>query len=319
MFNIENKFWEIMKKIFLIVFVISVRTVFTQTAFDFLRSDVSPRAAALAGAFTANYDDPNVVFYNPAGLNLLEGQQASFSYLKHLLDINSASLSYSRYVKEIGRLTGAVTYFNYGKFTKADEFGNKQGEFGAADLAFVAGFSNVIDTNFYYGVNTKFIYSGIDDKYSTAVAFDLGLLYYFPSSRWSIGFSVLNAGVQISSYAGVKENLPLDVRLGASKSLAHLPFTFYFSLNRLNESTNGLKNLFKYLTFGGELRVSKVLRLRLGFDSARREDLKISASAGLAGFNFGVGVKIRKYKLDYAFSSLGSIGGLHRIGLTTSF
>jgi len=58
----------------------------SQSVFDFLRMDVSPRAAALAGAFVANTDDPNLIFYNPAGLNLLTGQQVSFSYLKHLLD-----------------------------------------------------------------------------------------------------------------------------------------------------------------------------------------------------------------------------------------
>ncbi len=305
-------------KILIILFAI-VNVVYSQSVFDFLRLDVSPRAAAVAGAFVANYDDPNVLFYNPAGLNLLEGQQVSFSYLKHLLDINSASLSYSNYFEKIGRVSGAVMYINYGSFTKADEYGNKSGEFGAADIAFIASYSNVIDKNFYYGANVKFIYSGIDDKYSTAVASDLGLLYCFPSVRWAIGFSILNAGTQLSSYAGITESLPLDVRLGVSKTLAHLPFTFFFSLNKLNENTTNLSDRLKFFTLGGELKISKVLRLRFGFDNEKRQDLKIGASAGLAGFNLGVGVKIKGYRLDYAFSSLGSIGGLHRIGITTSF
>ena len=308
-----------MKKITLLLTFIFTSVLYSQTAFDFLRLDISPRAAALAGAFVSNTDDPNVIFYNPAGLNLIKGQQASFSYLKHLLDINSASLSYSRDVKGIGRISGAVAYINYGRFTKADEFGNKNGEFGAADLAFVAGYSNVLGKNFYYGASVKFIYSGIADRNSTAAAMDVGLLYYLPDSRWSFGFSALNAGFQLSSYAGIKEKLPLDVRLGASKTLAHLPFTFYFSLNKLNESTVNFKERLKFFSLGGELRISKVLRFRFGFDNEKRQELKIGTTAGLAGFNFGIGIKIKRYRFDYAFSSLGEIGSLHRMGVTTSF
>ncbi len=308
-----------MKKITLLLTFIFTSVLYSQTAFDFLRLDISPRAASLAGAFVSNTDDPNVIFYNPAGLNLIKGQQASFSYLKHLLDINSASLSYSRDVKGIGRISGAVAYINYGRFTKADEFGNKNGEFGAADLAFVAGYSNVLGKNFYYGASVKFIYSGIADRNSTAAAMDVGLLYYLPDSRWSFGFSALNAGFQLSSYAGIKEKLPLDVRLGASKTLAHLPFTFYFSLNKLNESTVNFKERLKFFSLGGELRISKVLRFRFGFDNEKRQELKIGTTAGLAGFNFGIGIKIKRYRFDYAFSSLGEIGSLHRMGVTTSF
>ena len=308
-----------MKKIILITLLVFSGTLYSQTVFDFLRMDVSPRAAALAGTFVANTDDPNVVFYNPAGLNLLQGRQVSFSYLKHLLDINSASVAYTQEVKGIGRLTGAVTYVNYGKFTKADEFGNKTGEFGAADIAFVAGYANEIDKNFYYGTNVKFIYSGIDNMSSTALAFDFGALYVFPESKWSIGFSALNAGFQISSYAGIKESLPLDVRLGAAKTLAHLPFTFYFSINKLNKNGVDFKERLKYFSLGGELRISKVLRFRFGYDNERRQDLKIVSGAGLAGLSIGVGIKIKTYRIDYAFSSLGSIGGLHRFGVTTSF
>lgn len=308
-----------MKKITLLLTFIFTSVLYSQTAFDFLRLDISPRAASLAGAFVSNTDDPNVIFYNPAGLNLIKGQQASFSYLKHLLDINSASLSYSRDVKGIGRISGAVAYINYGRFTKADEFGNKNGEFGAADLAFVAGYSNILGKNFYYGASVKFIYSGIADRNSTAAAMDVGLLYYLPDSRWSFGFSALNAGFQLSSYAGIKEKLPLDVRLGASKTLAHLPFTFYFSLNKLNESTVNFKERLKFFSLGGELRISKVLRFRFGFDNEKRQELKIGTTAGLAGFNFGIGIKIKRYRFDYAFSSLGEIGSLHRMGVTTSF
>ncbi len=68
---------------------------YSQNTFDFLRLDGSARAGALGGSFVSNNDDADVIFYNPAGLDLLEGNPASFSFVKHLMDINLASLSYS--------------------------------------------------------------------------------------------------------------------------------------------------------------------------------------------------------------------------------
>ena len=292
---------------------------YAQNIFEFLRLDMSPRAAAMGGSYVSNNDDPNVIFYNPAGIRLLENTPVSFSFLKHLMDINSASLSLSHEFDWIGRIGIGIQYINYGNFTEADEFGNRTGEFGAGELALLVGYANELDANFYYGANIKFIYSGIADRYSTGIAADLGLHYSIPDERWNFGFSILNMGTQINSYYNTEEELPLDIRMGFSKTLAHLPFTFYFSLNKLNEKQDNFVDRFKKFTFGGEIRLSNTIRFRLGYDNEKRKELKIGTTAGLAGFNFGVGVLVNKYNVDYAFSSMGSIGSLHRIGITTTF
>ena len=63
--------------------------------------------------------------------------------------------------------------------------------------------------------------------------------------------------------------------------------------------------------------MSKVIRLRLGYDNEKRREYKIGGTAGIAGFNLGIGILISKYNFDYSFSSLGSIGAFHRIGIST--
>jgi len=60
------------------------------------------------------------------------------------------------------------------------------------------------------------------------------------------------------------------------------------------------------------------LRLRLGYDNVKRQELTIGTLAGLAGFNAGLGAVIKGYSFDYGFSSLGTIGALHRISLATT-
>ena len=121
-------------------------SIFSQNTYDFLRLDLSARAAALGGTFVSNTDYPIVIFYNPAGLKMLSGSPVSFSFLKYLLDINFASITYSTELENIGRVAAGIKYVNYGKFTGADEFGNITGDYGAGEAAFVLGYSNVVMT-----------------------------------------------------------------------------------------------------------------------------------------------------------------------------
>jgi hypothetical protein len=283
-----------------------------------MRLDMSARAGALGGSFVSNNDDPDVIFYNPAGLQLLIDNPASFSFVKHLLDINLASLSYSTEFDDIGRFGAAVKYINYGSFEGADEFANRTGEFNAGEVAFILGYANQLDENFYYGANAKFIYSGIEKRSSTAIAFDVGLHYAVPSEQVNVGFAILNIGSQLTSYFDTKEDLPLDFVLGISKRLEYLPLKLSVDFHKLNEERDDFFQKFKAFTVGAEFTLSKTLRLRFGYDNEKRTELKIGSFAGIAGFNAGLGALISDYRFDYGFSSMGAIGELHRISISTT-
>lgn len=303
---------------FILVVLISCHTIFAQSTYEFLRLDMSPRAGALGGSFVSNNDDPNVIFYNPSGLKLLEESPVSFSFIKHVLDINLASLAYSTELEDIGRFGAAVRYINYGTFQGATEFGEKTEEFGAGELAFILGYANTIEGNFHYGANVKYIYSGIADRSSSAIGFDIGAHYALPDQMMNIGFSVLNLGAQISSYYETKEDLPLDVVVGVSKKMEYVPVRLSLDFHKLNEERDDVVQRLRAFSVGAEFTLSKVLKLRFGYDNERRKELKIGTTAGIAGFNVGVGALISGYTFDYGFSSLGLIGGLHRIGISTN-
>jgi hypothetical protein len=308
-----------MKKLAVFALTVLIASTINAQTYDFLRLDTSPRAAALAGSYVATGDDPDVIFYNPAGINLLQGTPVSFSFVKYLMDINAASFSASTNINGIGRFGTAIDYINYGTFTRADENGTDLGTFSAGEMAILVGYGNQLDQNFYYGANVKFIFSSIAGISSSGIAADLGLFYTIPDQKWNFGFSVLNAGSQIKSYYSTMEDLPLDVRLGFSKELAKVPIRFFWSFNQINDSQNSILEHFKQITFGGEFKVGQSLRLRIGYDNTRRNDLQIGTNAGLTGIDVGFGVQIKNYNVDYSFSSLGSIGALHRIGISTNF
>ncbi len=307
-----------MNKIFFAL-LLFFSAVSAQTTFNFLRVDNSPRAAALAGGFVAATNDPNVIFYNPAGINTLSEVPVSFSFLKHLDGINSVSLSASKEFNKIGRISTGIQYINYGSFIRSDKFGNKLGNFSASEFALSLGYGNIVDKNFYYGINLRFIYSGIENYSSTGIAMDFGLLYLIPASKWSFGLSALNFGKQLSTYTNINESLPFDVRVGFTKELAHLPLKFYVSLNRLADDYDNLKDRFSHWTVGGELKLSNSLMLRLGYDNKKRDEMSLGLTSGIAGFSAGFGIRVKGYLIDYAFSSFGPTGNLHRFGVSATF
>ncbi|MCW8811122.1 MAG: type IX secretion system protein PorQ [Ignavibacteriaceae bacterium] len=307
----------ILSFLFIILFSVFSLT-FGQTTYDFLRVDMSARAAALGGSFVSNNDDVDVIFYNPAGMNFLEKNPASFSFVKHLLDINLFSVAFSTEFENIGRFGTAVKYINYGTFDQADEFGNRTGEFGAGELAFLVGYANEFSPNFYYGANAKFIYSSIADKSSSAVGADLGINYEFPAQQLNLAAAVLNLGTQISSYINTKEDLPLDVVIGVSKRLERVPVRLSLDFHQLNKKRDDALQHLKGFSVGAEFYLSEVFTLRFGYDNERRSDLKVGSSAGIAGFNGGLGVKVSEYQFSYGYSSLGLVGAMHRIGVSTS-
>jgi hypothetical protein len=289
------------------------------STYDFLRVDMSARAGALGGSFVSNSDDVDVIFYNPAGMMGLDDSPVSLSFVKHLMDINLFSLAYSTEFDNIGRFGTSVKYINYGAFDAADEFGNRTGEFNAGELAFAVGYAGNFEDNFYYGANAKVIYSSIAEHSSSALAADIGILYSIPSEQINIAAAVLNLGSQLSSYIDTKEDLPLDVVVGVSKRLEYLPVRLSLDFHRLNENREEFYQIFKGFTIGAEFYLSQVLNFRLGYDNERRSELKVGTTSGIAGFNAGLGVLISDYQFNYGYSSLGLVGALHRIGISTSF
>ncbi len=298
---------------------LSVSSAANNTVYGFLRTDVSARAGALAGSYVTIMNDVTSIFYNPAGLGTLEKPTGSLGFFKHLLDINSGYVSYSQPYQDLGYFGVGVQYMNYGTFDETDDLGNTIGQFNASDLAVSLGYSNMIEENFYWGANAKFIYSSIAGSSSTGLAADLGILYYIPDSRITLGASMRNLGAQLSSYMSTRESLPLDLVVGVSVVPKGLPLLLNVNFHKLNDDAQDFGKRFRAFSVGGEFTLSRVLQARIGYNNEQRIELKTGTSSGLAGFSGGIGITVQEYKVDYALSSLGSIGSLHRITIGSTF
>ncbi len=299
----------------LVVFTVSVAA--DKPTYEFLRSDIGARAAAMAGSFVSVDGDVVGMFYNPASIGTLQTPTAAFGYTSHLLDINTGYAAYSQQVEDIGIFGAGVNYVNYGTFTETDELANTLGTFGAGDLALSLSYANVVDENLFLGVTGKFIYSAIADVNSSALAADIGVLYVIPGDNpISLGASITNVGAQLKSYLNTKEPLPLEFKIGGTIKPQHLPLLLNVNFRKLNEEQDNFIDHFNAFTIGGEFTLSKVLRFRFGYNNEQRKELKLGTSSGMAGFALGGGLVMNKLRIDYSFNSLGKIGSISRISLS---
>lgn len=288
------------------------------TSFEFLRSQYSPRGAAMGGNLMAVKGDIHAVLYNPAALSGNTNRLWSVNYADHLLDFQAGYLAYAQPYKQFGNVSAGLVYFNYGDFDETDEFGDKTGRtFGAAEFALVLGLSNSLGEGFDYGINLKYIYSSLDKFNASAIALDAGLLYNIQTIKdFQIGLSFLNLGTTINNYTDQNEKLPIILQFGFSKKLEHLPLLITGSLNDITASEENFTDRFKRFAIGGEFDISEIIKFRLGYQNEINQSVKPLGRTVLSGFSLGLGVFWKQFRLDYSYSNFGDLGSQNRLGVS---
>ncbi|MGA2296166.1 MAG: PorV/PorQ family protein [FCB group bacterium] len=295
--------------------VVNSASLFSETPFDFLRICESARSAALAGCFVAIPDDAAAVFFNPATIPTVSDKYFSTTFLKHVLDINSGLVTYVQPLKEHQTIAGTISYTNYGSFDYTNTNGDAIGTFGANNLSIGATYANELDSNLYYGVSGNFIFINLEKYNSLAFAVDAGLFYQIPGKRVNIGLSILHAGTQIKTLDGVKEDVPLDVRLGINHRLRGLPLLINFSFMHLADKTDHFFDKFLNFSIGGEFYLGKYIQARIGYNNYIRRYTSSEFDAGFSGMSGGIGVKTKAINIDYGAAWVGKSGILHRFSL----
>lgn len=281
---------------------------------------------AATGGFSAalTSDDPGSFFANPALLRRSMHDMLSITYLNHVAGISAGTVAYARQIDSLTTGAIGVRYLSFGTTDRTDELGMKSGTFGASDIDFSIGGSRRTKSGLRYGLNAHFLVTSLDGESASALSFDGGLLYEAPSRGLTIGLSVNHLGFVMSSIGASDNRLPVDLRLGISKKLAHTPLLLsvsFYRLNELGEAPDDLTEfarLMYHVILGGEFQFSRNFQLRVGYNFRRHDELAVKSRLDFAGVSTGFGLLISKIGIDYAFSSWSSIGGLHRFTVRTS-
>lgn len=307
-----------MKRYFLLFVLILVPSMLFATGsagtvgFEFLRIHPSARPSAMAGAFVAIPGDQSSLYFNPGGIAEVNMRSGSFTYVNHVLDLSSGFIGFVNPKLGPGNLGVGIHYMDYGDFDGKDSEGRDTGTFGASSISFAFAYAMKFYKVVLVGASFKYIRSGIDNYSADAIAFDAGAIYHTPIQDLDVGVSVSNVGQSTSAFVETKDPLPLCIRAGFSKRLAHLPLLIGFSLYKYTDYD-------WYGALGGEFTLTEYLFLRLGYDSLGR-DLHVDSSKDrFAGVSIGLGLLWRNVHFDYSFSSVGIVGSLNRVSVSGSF
>ena len=292
-------------------------------SFPVVQLDESARVAALGGRSPAlKSGDVASLFANPALLSSAELKTLSFSYLNHIGSINAGWISYGRRLDSLTTAAVGIRYLGFGSIDRADDQGRRDGSFNASDISLTLGASRRALPTLSYGVNLNFLLSSIDGYHASAISMDAGV-HYEAGPGLSLGATIQNAGLILSSFGTRRDHVPFDMRIGISKKLAHMPLLLSISAYRLHQldggpdGTSAISNLFYHLILGGEFVFSDSFQIRFGYNHRRHDELRLKSRLDLAGISMGVGIRLSKLVFDYGFSSWSSLGGLHRFSVQT--
>lgn len=321
--NNKFRFATFFSSLILVVSLTSSAQTGGESTYRFLSLTNSARIASLGGNQVALFDstDLNLPFHNPSLLRATMTNQVLVNYVNYLADINYGYASYAIPLR-IGTFAAGMHYIHYGQFAEATEEGELTGRhFKAAEYALNLIWANQY-RNWRYGLNIKPVLAVFEKYQSFGIAFDAGISWLSANRLTSAGMTARNFGTQFTTYYdnGEKESLPFDLQAGISQKLEHAPIVLSLTAHNLNnwilarpeeKPTEGEelfyepaesfgKQLMRHLILGMEVMPSPAFTVRAGYNYHLRQELKVEERLSTVGFSIGFGVKIKRFRLDYA-------------------
>lgn len=280
-------------------------------AMQVLKTEMSPRAAGMGGAFVAVADDVYSLAYNPAGLGRLYIPEASAMYhsgfddssLNHLAGgmplpligfagLSKPGMAFSLMMADAGSFQYNLIANDGSVFSKNFDAQKDlvltlgYGEKVYADEVNLEGFKAAIDQ--YLGLNVKYVRSTMleDDSPPSTLAFDAGWLMTERNLGLSLGASIANYGGGLK-YGTETTPLPTILRVGAAWEK---PTVMDQSVLLAAESDFYMNEAIRSLRFGLEYHFQRIFNLRLGYKAA--EDNK--------GMTMGFGLHYGDMALDFS-------------------
>ena len=262
-------------------------------AASFLKIGVGARAAAMGEAFTAVASNGTSLYWNPAGLAQLKTKEISATYNSWFEEIKQGYLSLtfplSRGVMGLG-----TNYVDMGGLEGRDVEGNPTGDFTASDTHIFIGYARKLKKS-SWGFTLGWLQDLIKEDKKDTLLGNIGFLYPV-SNRFTLGVVAQNIGGELGS-----DPLPLTFKVGAASKFKTLTLAIDIAKPQDNEI---------YYCLGAEWWLRNILALRVGYKT--NQDIR-------KGLTAGIGFKMGKTSIDYAYVPYGDLGNTHRISLGIKF
>ena len=281
---------------------------------SFLKFGPEAKALGMGEAYTAQWLGVGSSYWNPAAISGLKGSQISLTHVQWFQDITA------EYFSGVTHLGDNVFNLNlsWGKtpgIQKRDEIPTTEplAEIDAHDVVLSLSYARSLQKKYNLGFSVKWLYEKIDISSASGLGFDLGGIWSpFTGSEkplvenFRIGAAILNLGSKMK-FKQESFSLPAQYKLGISEYWEKEKWQSDFTVNLdlVKPRDDDMK-----VNLGMEYGLYHNFDLRLGYQF------------GYEGKNvsFGLGIKFKKYTIDYAFVPYKSdLGDVHSVSLTARF
>ena len=251
------------------------------------------RALGMGGAFVAVADDANAIYYNPAGLALIDGHDVTSMYSTLLGAGNYFGAGYAQ--KNIG----AAVFGLLSTATGTDEYGNPTEEFGYSEGTLAGGYAHAFGP-FALGGAVKLYAQDAGASRGFGATGDIGALITLPYlDGVRFGAVARNLIGSVKFQSGHTDNFDQSYVLGMSlKPLKGLTLAADYDI------THSIGRV------GAEYRIVDAFAARAGATvNADRQ----------WGFTAGAGFALANLRVDYAYQFHAELPDSHWISLGFSF
>lgn len=261
----------------------------------FLQGGIGARAIALGNTFSAIADDGSALFWNPAGLPLINRYELS---IMHSMMFEDRAKNYASVNLPMDGLAVSAGWlgFNVSDIQERNNQGQLIGHFSDSENLFLLGAGVTIISNrlmrFNLGFTGKYFYHSLYNFQATGFGGDVGGLFRMkvPGLIKAIGVGVvaqnIGSNMQWDTESNYEAVIPMTIRAGAMVDMALLPFRVTVDMEKHEKQDMRLH-------YGAEYGILNTIFLRAGMN-----DTKLSAGAGLK-----LGFASTRFLVDYAFTT----------------
>ena len=316
-------------------FNIDVSKVGTTSA-PFLEIDVGSKAVGMGSAFVAVANDATALYWNPAGIARLSGNEMVFIHTEWIANINYDFVGTVFPMGNLGVLGISIISLSTDemKVRTVDKPEGTGELFSVGDLAVGIAYARNLTTRFSIGFNGKYIRQKIWHMSASGFAIDIGTLFTTPFAGMKIGMSISNFGGKMQMLgkdtfvnfdlapdqegsndripANLKTDefsLPLLFRVGLALEV------FKFNSSRMIMAVDAAhpNDNTEYINVGVEYSSNDWLFLRTGYKNLFILDGEEGLTIG-AGIKYALGSNV-SIKIDYSYQDFGRLNNAQSFSL----
>ena len=269
---------------------------------DYLQYGAGARSLAMGGAYVALADEASAPYWNPAALMQVDEHQFLSMYAPFFEQTNYNFLSYVHPLRRLGALGISNVLLHSGGY---EEVTRQQGVIGTNRSIFknaiIISYANKVRERVSLGASLKLIHERVMRYSGNGLGVDLGILYQ-PLDELNVGLAMQNVIQPKVTLRDDPDVYEINLKAGVALNAFSNRLTLTADINKLVDEK-------AYFCAGVEVSPWEKTS-----SSLKRVDLRAGFNH-LQSFTCGLGLKIKFFSIDYAFSS-HDLGNLHKFALT---